>query len=583
MDKPAVLIVDDSEINLFYLKELLKRYDIDIECADSGAQCLAILDKQEFTLILMDVMMPDMNGIETARRIRAMNISTPIIFITAPAKDEKYILESYKNGGIDYIMKPIRTEILETRINTILKLFDQKKKMEKQTLELTDLNKRLTLEMNNCLEKDIILKKSHQIFTAIMDSMDAIVLVIDMFSHEILFSNRKAGCCLEGDLTGGEIKAKLRNAAWPESLTQPLEESVADIDHPRIREIQDAEKKQWYELREQIIPWIDGRTVLLRVATDISDRKKLEEKQKLAMAVFDNALEAIMLSDLSGTIRMVNSAFTVITGYEPEEVIGKDIEVLYSDRYDPEFYRTLREEVRQKGYWVGELWNQRKNGESYPEWLTISSICNRENQVTQYLFIFSDITIRKQFEELIKYKAYHDPLTGLPNRDLMNDRLTMAIAKADRNGSKLGIIFMNLDNFKAVNDQYGHQQGDELLREISRKMRLIIRKSDTIARYGGDEFVILLTDLTDRLVIERIAESLIMSVERLSMIRNQPISISCSMGISLYPDHAETIPELIRQADQAMYQVKKHLTPKKYCFYNADRMEPPPAEEIPAG
>lgn len=567
MDKPAILVVDDREVNLYYLQELLKRYDTTIDCVTSGAECLDILAVKEFTLILMDVMMPDLNGIETARRIRELKILTPIIFITALAKDEKYILESYEIGGIDYIMKPIRSEILETKINTVLKLYDQKKKLEQQTQELTHLNQRMANEMAIHRDMDVTLQKSHQIFKTVMDSMDAIIMVIDIASNEILFTNKRAQECLQSDMTKNNCKETLINTRWSEYSNCLSDSPFSTSEKIQINEIQDTNKNKWYELREQIIQWIDGRSVLLKAATDISDRKKLEEKQKLAMAVFDNALEAIMVTDTQGIIQMINSAFSVITGYDSEEVIGKDMEILYSDRYAPEYYQLIHQELTIKGFWVGEIWNQRKNGDTYPEWLTLSAIKNQQDQITQYLYIFSDITIRKQFDELIKYKAYHDPLTGLPNRELLFDRLSMALAKAERNGNPLALIFLDLDNFKIINDQYGHHLGDDLLKEISRRLHSIVRKSDTIARYGGDEFIFLLTDLPEPSIIERVAVSIISAVESITIIKNQQISISCSLGISLYPDHGKLADELIQHADKAMYQVKKNSQPLKYCFY----------------
>ncbi|HKL77817.1 MAG TPA: CBS domain-containing protein, partial [Gammaproteobacteria bacterium] len=217
----------------------------------------------------------------------------------------------------------------------------------------------------------------------------------------------------------------------------------------------------------------------------------------LAERIIETSLEGILVTDARGIIQSVNPAFTHLTGYSAEEAIGQTPGLLSSGYHDEGFYRAMWRQLQQEGYWKGEVWNRRKNGEVYPELLTITAITDDDGEVTHYAGIFSDISKLKENEERIKNQAYYDPLTELPNRRLFDDRLVMATAHAHRHGTRLGVMFLDLDRFKQINDSFGHNAGDELLREITARLRATVREDDTIARMGGDEFILLATDVGD--------------------------------------------------------------------------------------
>jgi diguanylate cyclase (GGDEF)-like protein/PAS domain S-box-containing protein len=293
---------------------------------------------------------------------------------------------------------------------------------------------------------------------------------------------------------------------------------------------------------------------------DISARKRSEEALRVAAAVFETH-DAIVITDAQANIIRVNSSFSEITGYTAGEVIGKNPRIMSSGRQDKDFYAAMWKEILESGSWAGEIWDRRKNGEIYPKWLTITAVKNERDETTQYVAIFSDITIRKHKEELIRSMAFYDALTQLPNRRLFNERFHSALAASARYGDYGAILFIDLDRFKPLNDTFGHDCGDLLLIEVSVRIKASVREVDTVARFGGDEFVVLLESVSsDRedairkagLVAEKIREDLSCAY----YLKDQEHSCSPSIGVSLFHGGAEQMDELIQRADAAMYQAK---------------------------
>jgi diguanylate cyclase (GGDEF)-like protein/PAS domain S-box-containing protein len=291
---------------------------------------------------------------------------------------------------------------------------------------------------------------------------------------------------------------------------------------------------------------------------DITDRKRSEHQLKLFGKVFESALEGITITDAQGTIIAVNQAFTEITGYASREALGQTPRLLRSNRHDADFYRRMWASLEETGTWEGEIWNRRKNGEAYPEWLSISAINEENGLPTHYVAVFHDITEMKRKEELIEHQAYHDALTGLPNRLLLLDRLTLAMTRARRARSGVGLLFLDLDNFKSVNDSLGHAVGDMLLVETARRLSEAVRDSDTVSRLGGDEFVVLMDDLEDEADTLRTAERLLKSMEPSFLLEGRELFMSTSIGIAVFPRDGDEPGTLIRNADIAMYRAKEH-------------------------
>ncbi|MES9944214.1 MAG: EAL domain-containing protein [Candidatus Thiodiazotropha sp.] len=296
---------------------------------------------------------------------------------------------------------------------------------------------------------------------------------------------------------------------------------------------------------------------VLGIYDDITAQKRIEAQLKDAASVFEHATEGIIITSPTGDILDVNAAFTRITGYSREEVLGRNPSILKSGKHDLEFYEDMWRSLREQGSWAGEVWNRRKNGEIYPESLTISSVRSPDGQVQRYVALFSDIRTQKEQQSQLEQVAHYDALTGLPNRVLLGDRLRQTMLQASRRDTQLALVYLDLDGFKEVNDDYGHDVGDRLLVTLADRMKKAVREVDTLARLGGDEFVALLADLPD-------VDTSLPWLQRLLHAIAEPVhdevgllQVSASLGVSFYPQ-AEPIEadQLLRQADQAMYQAK---------------------------
>ena len=306
---------------------------------------------------------------------------------------------------------------------------------------------------------------------------------------------------------------------------------------------------------------------------DVTDQKFAESEFRLADNVFNHTSEAILITDNKNRILRVNHAFTDITGYSYEEVLGKTPkEILNSGRHSKQYYESMWSSINTLGVWEGEIWDRRKDGEIFPCWHNISAIKDNAGKVIQYTSIFSDITDKKVAEEHIRHLAEYDQLTSLPNRVLFNDRLKQAIHRANRSQNHVALMFIDLDRFKSVNDSLGHQAGDQLLREVGRRLTLCVREEDTVARLGGDEFTIILENLKQpedaALVATKILAALADEIE----LNNQKVFVGGSIGISTYPDDGSDAETIIKHSDMAMYQAKANGK-NQYHFYTNDMAE----------
>ncbi|MFC2991135.1 bifunctional diguanylate cyclase/phosphodiesterase [Halomonas tibetensis] len=298
----------------------------------------------------------------------------------------------------------------------------------------------------------------------------------------------------------------------------------------------------------------------LAVVRDVTEERATEAQLRIAATAFETHL-GMLITDGDSRILKVNDTFTRITGYTEAEVVGRNPRLLSSGLHNEVFYRRLWRSVLRTGSWQGEVWNRRKNGEVFPEWLTLSAVRNAAGTTTHFVATFSDLTERKAAEQEIHQLAFFDPLTGLPNRRLMLDRLEGALKDSYRNGQIGALLFLDLDHFKQVNDTLGHHAGDQLLQEVARRLEGVLRDTDTVARLGSDEFAVLLHDLgTDEeevaVVAERIATKLLAVMQAPMRLGEERLSVSMSIGLTLYRDHETTLDDILQQADMALFQAK---------------------------
>ena len=303
-----------------------------------------------------------------------------------------------------------------------------------------------------------------------------------------------------------------------------------------------------------------GKSLLQFSLQDISQRKRSEANLRVAATAFESQ-EGMIITDADQRILRINRACSEITGYSPEEAVGQTPRMFSSGKHDAAFYREMWASIQGSGAWKGELWNRRKNGEVYPEWFSISAVKGDDGKVTNYVASFIDISQRKSAEDEIKHLAFYDPLTGLPNRRLLLDRLRHALAASARNETVGALLFIDLDNFKTLNDTLGHDKGDLLLESVSRRLIASVREHDTVARLGGDEFVVMLENLSEDPKDAAgeaglVGEKILLAIDEPHHLAGLTHHSTASIGIALFAQQTDTVDELLRRADLAMYQAK---------------------------
>ncbi|MBS1143985.1 MAG: putative methyltransferase CheR [Proteobacteria bacterium] len=320
----------------------------------------------------------------------------------------------------------------------------------------------------------------------------------------------------------------------------------------------------------RVTPYHDSSRKLLGgvviTITDISEKKRVEEKLRLSASVFEHASEATVITDAANQIISVNPAFTTITGYGPEEALGMNPRFLSSGKHTKTFYKEMWQSLTSTGSWAGEIQNRRKNGDVYTEWLSINVLKDENGAVNRHIAVFSDITEAKRAKETIERQASFDSLTGLPNRNLVMDRLGQMLSSSRRGGRLFAVMFMDLDHFKSVNDALGHAAGDELLIRVAHRIRDTLRECDSVGRMGGDEFIVLLNDISSAQDIIPIANKILAEVGRPLVVAERTLQSAASIGVTVYPMDGDSIDTLLKNADSAMYEAKKNGR-NNYCFF----------------
>lgn len=316
---------------------------------------------------------------------------------------------------------------------------------------------------------------------------------------------------------------------------------------------------QWMRARGRAVGRDDsGRVVRIAgTARNVSAIREKERERHIANEVMHNMAESVAVVDADFRFVAVNPAFTRMSGYEPDDVIGRDAAILNSDQHEPAFYEASRQATEEDGGWIGEMWQKRKDGREFLCAMQFNAIVEPGTRKRLYVVVASDITDRRRIEQELRYLANYDTLTNLPNRTLLAERLSRAIVRARRQGHRLGLLFLDLDRFKDINDSLGHATGDRILRAAAQRLQEVVGEANTVARLGGDEFTVLLEDLASGEEAERCAERIIQAFDApLRLDDRHEIAISPSIGISLFPDNAQVPTDLLKHADTAMYQAK---------------------------
>jgi diguanylate cyclase (GGDEF)-like protein/PAS domain S-box-containing protein len=424
-------------------------------------------------------------------------------------------------------------------------------------------------------ESELALSKNRAYLKAVIESEPECVKTVD--SRGVLLDMNKAGLAmLETDSVAHVNQIGLKAFIAPEHLdafmdlhqrvlngaTGTLEFEIIGLHGTR----------RWMETNStRLLDSETGDASVLSITHDITERKRGEAQQRIAAQVFERSMEGILVTDAHKKIVLVNKAFTTTTGFTQDEAFGKKpSELINSGVHDQVFYQKIADTVRLNGFWQGEIWNRRKNGEIYPELLSISTVTDEFNKVTHYTGIFTDLTVLKKSEQKLEFLAHHDPLTSLPNRVLLLYRLQHGLESAKRNKKQLALMMLDLDSFKHINDSFGHLAGDELLQQVAERLTKRLRKMDTVARLGGDEFTLVLTDISEADDAGRLAKIIIDDLsEPFYLNTHGEVRIGASIGISVFPENSDTPEILLQQADTALYLAKSQGR-GRYAYFTED-------------
>ncbi|OQY16149.1 MAG: hypothetical protein B6I36_10865, partial [Desulfobacteraceae bacterium 4572_35.1] len=332
--------------------------------------------------------------------------------------------------------------------------------------------------------------------------------------------------------------------------------------------------------KADVLEHADYRRLIAELVSDIEfavDAFEQEQRQshnvqqlELAATVFANSSEGIVVTDADEKILSINRAFSEITGYSADEVIGNTPRLLKSERHERDFYQAMWRTIDETGRWQGEIWNRRKNGQVYPEQLSITAVYAASGEVNNYIAIFSDISQVKESEQLLEHLQWHDPLTDLPNRRMFGDLLAQAIGVTKRTGQALALLCLDLDHFKDINESFGFVVGDNLLVQMAKRLRGRVRSSDIVARLGGDEFIVLLNDMEDVDAVTTFAANLLeLAVQPFSLDDGRQVQLSTSIGIAMFPDHGDTALELLQKVDSAVY-LSKQRGRDQFAYYSEE-------------
>jgi diguanylate cyclase (GGDEF)-like protein/PAS domain S-box-containing protein len=426
----------------------------------------------------------------------------------------------------------------------------------------------LARDISKQLQSEMILKYERDLNRKYLDTVQTLVLALDCAGC-ITMINR-AGCELLGYAHDELLGRNMFTTCMPKSIAtadllathhQLIAGTIKIVEcneYPVISKNGDEHLIAWHNaILNNELGEIIG---ILTSGEDITARKRAEDALRVAAVAFETH-EAILITDATGEIISVNRAFTVTTGYSETDVLGKNPRIMSSGKHDKAFYVMMWQELLQVGVWAGEIWDRRKNGEIYPKWMTITAVKNEHHITIRYVAIFSDITQRKREEEEIRHWAFYDALTKLPNRRLLMDRIHQALAVSERTGKYGALMFLDMDNFKKLNDSKGHDVGDLLLIEVARRLNDCVRDVDTVARLGGDEFVVLLEKLGIDQAETEIAVEMVVNKIRHSL--NQPYQLNeyeygttVSIGAHMFCSTQQSVEELLKYADQEMYKDK---------------------------
>jgi diguanylate cyclase (GGDEF)-like protein/PAS domain S-box-containing protein len=559
---------------------MLYTYTDNIITASDGVEGLELFQEYHPDIILSDINMPRMNGLEMVEQIRKLDENVKIAIFTDFEKRD-ILIKAIELGVNQFLSKPFASKSFSKTIQHLYNEVIEKRRSNREIQRQQNILHSINEMSHNFLQQSDWMEALHQEMKNLKQASNMSCIFIyqneqdndNLSAHKLLYIN---------DNTEAKSKKRIHYRKhyfmrWKNQLEKnlPVNGSRDDYDKSK-KKLLDlfkinsllilpifVQNKWWGFLgigdeHKQILESTNVEmlgTAASIIGSAINNRNNLKSLE-MSSAVYEHTMDGVLITDSHNQIVHVNDAFLNITGYPLDSVIGKDPKILRSGKHDKHFYQKIWNQLSIDGYWQGEITNRKKNGEIYIEWLSINAIKNTQGQIENFIGIFSDVTHQRRDAHNQAYLATHDPLTGLSNRLLFNDRLEHAINHAERFNKCISLIFCDLDNFKPINDTYGHSVGDEILKRVGNSLQDILRKDDTVCRFGGDEFVILVEDLNSFEYLDEILRRINELTHTPCVIDGNTISIGMSIGASIYPDDGVTPEALINAADTAMYRAK---------------------------
>lgn len=531
-----VLMVEDNPGDARLVRVMLSESPVAFEASEVQRldEALKLLASESFDVALLDLGLPDSLGLDTLKRIAVAAPGLPIVILTGNS-DDRMAMEALEQGAQDYLVKGWGgAEALQRAI-------------------------RYAIERGRTEEK---LRESEAMFRVVFEQA-ALGIVLFNTNLELVAVNHAFERMLgyEPGKMAGMTPDKVSHpddAKESQRLTHELISGKRDHVFLEKRYRRQDGSFIWGRVTMSLVRDALGQPKMgLSIIENIDERKKLEERMRLDARVIAAASEGVFVTDRNRIILQVNPAFSRITGYDSHEAVGQTPSLLASGRHPQEFFERIEAALASTGAWQGEVWNRRRSGEVFPCWLDIGVVRSEKDEVVNYVAVFHDITARKQNEERLTFLANHDPLTGLANRILYDERIDRALSRARRAGLKVALLFLDLDGFKYINERYGHPVGDVLLQRLAERLTTCVRQGDTVARISGDEFLLIVEDIDDFRIAATVARKALDTLKEPFQVEEHAIKLDGSIGIAIYPDDGLEATVLYKAADTAMYRAKR--------------------------
>jgi len=591
MEQLTVLVVDDDKITTSILSCMLDSYADNVIVAADGIEGLALYKEHNPEIVLSDINMPRMGGLEMVQQIRELDDQVKIAIFTN-FENRNILLKAIQYGVNQFFSKPFEAKHFAQVIQPLCDDAREKKRIRAELSRQQNILHAINKMSHSFLQQTDWTTALYQELLHLKQAAETSAVFIYKndadcnFAHRLLTIN---------DNPKAKWKKKIHYKKnhlmrWKKELEKGLAVNgcIKDYDQAKKRLLQAFYidsllilpifiHDEWWGFlgignnNKKALAKTDVEmlsTVSSIIGSAINNNRNLKSLE-MSSAVFKHTMDGVLITNAENRIVHVNDSFVDITGYQASEVVGKDPKFLKSGTHDKHFYNQMWEKLTVNGYWQGEITNRKKNGEIYIEWLSVNAIKDKDGNIENFIGIFSDVTHQRKDAENHAYLATQDPLTGLSNRLLLNDRLEHAINHADRFNKCVAAVFCDLDNFKPINDTYGQSTGDEILKNVANAMKDLLRKEDTICRFGGDEFVILIEELESFAYLEKILKKVHNISTKPFNIDGRDHTVAMSIGTAIYPNDANSAEDLLKCADEAMYRAK-NSGKNKIAFFQSN-------------